>query len=67
MTRAIFEQWAEFRKLLKFPDQQATTDVVYAIAAVIMGEETVTLPKGLGPTIVHMKQYINNLYKIVAT
>jgi len=26
------------------------------MAAVIMGEETVTLPPGLGPTIVHMKR-----------
>jgi hypothetical protein len=29
------------------------------MAAVIIGEETVTLPTSLGPTIVHMKRYIN--------
>jgi hypothetical protein len=34
---------------------------VYAIAAKIMGVEHVTLPLGLGPTIVHMKQHINGL------
>jgi hypothetical protein len=59
LVRAIFENWDEYKRLLKFPDDEPTTDVVYAIAAVIIGEETVTLPKGLGPTIVHMKRYIN--------
>ena len=58
LVRVIFEQWTEFRRLLKFPDEQATTDVVYAMAAQIMGVETVTLPKGLGPQIVHMKRKI---------
>lgn len=61
LVRSIFENWADYKKLLKFPDEEPTTDVVYAIAAVIIGEETVTLPKGLGPTIVHMKQHINQL------
>ena len=59
MVRAIFEQWAEYRSLLKFPDELATTDVVYAMAAIIIGPERVTLPEGLGSTIVHMKRYIN--------
>ena len=58
LVRAIFEQWTEFRKLLKFPDDEATTDVVYAMAAQIMGVENVTLPKNFGPQIVHMKQKI---------
>jgi hypothetical protein len=44
--------------LLKFPDQEPTTDVVYAVIANIMGPETVTLPKGIGPSIVHMKKRI---------
>ena len=59
LVRQIFEQWNEYKTLLKFPDEQPTTDVVYAMAAVIMGTEKVTLPKGLGPNIVHMKRYIN--------
>lgn len=59
LVRAIFEQWAEYRSLLKFPDELPTTDVVYAMAAIIIGPERVTLPEGLGPTIVHMKRYIN--------
>jgi len=58
LVRNIFENWAEFRTLLKFPDESATTDVVYAMAAVILGPELVTLPKGLGPQIVHMKRNI---------
>ena len=59
LVKLIFENWTEYKKLLKFPDDEATTDVVYAMAAVIMGLERVTLPKGLGPTIVHMKRHIN--------
>jgi hypothetical protein len=59
LVKQIFEQWNEYKTLLKFPDEMPTTDVVYAIAAVIMGPERVTLPVGLGPTIVHMKRYIN--------
>lgn len=58
LVRAIFEQWAEFRRLLKFPDEQATTDVVYAMASQIIGVENVTLPQDVGPQIVHMKQKI---------
>ena len=55
LVRTIFEQWDSYRTLLKFPDELPTTDVVYAMAAVVMGVERVTLPVGLGPTIVHMK------------
>ena len=58
LVRMIFEHWDQYRTLLKFPDEEPTTDVVYAIAATIMNPETVTLPLGLGPTIVHMKQRI---------
>ena len=58
LTRNIFENWAQFRTLLKFPDELPTTDVVYATAAVIMGVETVTLPVGMGPQITHMKRGI---------
>ena len=59
LVKAVFENWTEYKKLLRFPDDVPTTDVVYAIVAVIMGVEHVTLPAGLGPTIVHMKRYIN--------
>jgi hypothetical protein len=59
LVQHIFENWSGFRKLLKFSEDSPSTDVVYAIAAQIMGPETVTLPAGFGPTIVHMKQHIN--------
>jgi len=59
LVQNIFLNWTHYRKLLKRPDELATTDVVYAMAAVIMGTERVTLPAGLGPTIVHMKRHIN--------
>ena len=61
LVRNIFENWTQYRKLLKMSDDDASTDVVYAMAAVIMGTEHVTLPAGLGPTIVHMKKHINPL------
>lgn len=59
LVRKIFENWNQFKTLLKFPDNQATTDVVYAMAAQIIGIEICTLPYGVGPSIVHMKQHIN--------
>jgi len=57
LVRAMFEDWSRCRQLLKFPDDQPTTDVIYAMAAQIMGPDRVTLPAGLGPTIVHMKRH----------
>lgn len=62
LVKTIFQHWQDFKKLLKYPDEQATTDVVYAMAAKIMGPDRVTLPPGLGPTIVHMKRHINALH-----
>ena len=56
LVRNIFEQWDSYKTLLMYPDELPTTDVVYAMAAVIMVPERVTLPEGLGPTIVHMKK-----------
>jgi len=58
LVRYAFENWPAVKTLLRFPDDQPTTDLVYAIAAHIMGPEQVTLPAGLGPTIVHMKRHI---------
>lgn len=58
LVRKIFEDWSSFKVLLKFPDDEPSTDLVYAMAAEIMGKELVTLPAGLGPRIVHMKSRI---------
>ena len=47
-VRSIFENWTEYRTLLKFPDEEPSTDVVYAMAADIIGRERVTLPVEIG-------------------
>ena len=57
-VRRIFQHWTQYKTLIKFPDDRPSTDLVYAMAAEIMGRETVTLPVGLGPTIVHMKRRV---------
>ncbi len=62
LVRNIFENWEKFKKLLRFPEDHASTDVVYGMAAKIMGPDNVTLPLGLGPSIVHMKRHINALH-----
>ena len=58
LVRLIFEHWIEYKTLLKFHEESPSTDLVYAMAAKIMGPESVTLPQGLGPNIVHMKKHI---------
>lgn len=58
LIKDVFENWDQYKTLLRFPDELPTTDVVYAMVAIIMGVETVTLPPGFGPTIVHMKQHM---------
>jgi len=59
-TRAIWENWAEFRSNLKCNvDEQATTDWVYAIASHIIGVERTTFPQFEPMSMVHMKKFIN--------
>jgi hypothetical protein len=58
LVEKIFSNWSSYKTLLKFPEEVPSTDVVYAMAAQIIGPELVTLPAGFGPTIVHMKQHI---------
>ena len=58
LVRNIFENWAEYKTLLKFPDEESSTDLVYAIAAQIIGPELVTMPFTSYPRIVHMKRHI---------
>ena len=57
-VRNIFENWPHYRSMLKFPEEVPSTDVVYAIAATIIGPELCTLPFASYPTIVHMKRHI---------
>ena len=58
LVRNIFENWTEYRTLLKFPDDMPTTDLVYAMAAQIIGPELVTMPFASYPRIVHMKRHM---------
>lgn len=59
LIKNIFVEWASYKTLLKFPEEVPSTDVVYAMAAQIIGPEQVTLPLGFGPQIVHMKPGMN--------
>ena len=59
LVKNIFKNWDSYKILLKFPEQVPSTDVVYAMAAQILGPEQVTLPPGVGPQIVHMKSGMN--------
>jgi len=58
LVRNIFENWAEYKTLLKFPDEEPTTDLVYAMVAQIMGPELVIMPFASYPRIVHMKRHM---------
>ena len=58
LVRRIFEHWAEYKTLLKFSDEIPTTDLVYAVAAQIIGPELVTMPFATYPQIVHMKRHM---------
>jgi hypothetical protein len=58
-VRRIFENWNDYKIMLKFPDEVPSTDLVYAMAAQIVGPELVTMPFASYPKIVHMKRYIN--------
>jgi len=62
IVRNVFENWDEYKTILKCnSDEQATTDWVYAIACHILGEENTTLPTFTDMSMVHMKKFINNL------
>lgn len=58
LVRDIFANWPAIKSLLKFPEDQPSTDVVYAIAAQAMGPELVTMPFTSYPQITHMRPRI---------
>lgn len=58
LVRNIFENWVDYKQLVKFPEDEPSTDFVYAMAAQIMGPERVTMPFASYPNIVHMKRHI---------
>jgi hypothetical protein len=57
LVRDIFANWEHVRTLIKFAPAVADTDLVYAMAAQIMGEHRVTMPFVTYPQIVHMKAH----------
>ena len=60
-VREIFDNWPAVMSELKFAaDQPLNTDLAYAIAVRLIGEEKLTLP-GSVPGLIHMKGRINNL------
>jgi len=60
-VRQIFDQWAIVMTALKFgAEQPLNTDLAYAIAVRLIGEDILTLP-GSVPSLIHMKSRINNL------
>lgn len=56
-VRDIFEHWQQYSKMLKFADEKPSTDLVYAMAAQIVGVDHVTMPFATYPKIVHMKRH----------
>lgn len=56
-VRDIFERWDQYRTMLRFPEEIPSTDLVYAMAALIIGSEQVTLPFATYPKIIHMKRH----------
>lgn len=57
LVRAVFENWPKYRGLLKFAPEQPDTDLVYALAAEIIGRDLVTMPFASYPKISHMRQH----------
>jgi hypothetical protein len=56
-VKIIFSDWGRYRRLIKYPEAVPSTDLVYAMAAQIVGPEQVTLPFAAYPRMVHMKQH----------
>jgi hypothetical protein len=60
IVKEIFENWEEYKKILKCnPNEIATTDWVYALACHVMGVEKTTMPGFNEMSMVHMKSFIN--------
>lgn len=65
LVRNIFENWDNYKKSLRYcaDSEIATTDIVYAIAVSIFGEERCLIPSSVNPLKwVHMKPRIINTF-----
>jgi hypothetical protein len=62
IVRDIFENWEEYKAILKCnPQEEASTDWVYAIACHILTPEKTMLPNFNEFSMIHMKQFVNGL------
>jgi len=59
LVRNIFQNWNQYKKLLKFADEFPTTDLVYGMAVKIIGIENILWPWNSDISITHMKKNIN--------
>jgi len=60
IVRDVFENWEEYKKILKCNQTEVvTTDWVYSIACHIMGVEKTIMPTFTEMSMVHMKPFIN--------
>jgi len=60
VVRNVFENWEEYKSILRCnPQEEVSTDWVYAIACHIVGKEKTTLPTFTEMSMVHMKQFVN--------
>jgi len=62
LVRNLFDNWNRVQTQIKMGmNDDGTTDLVYAIAAKMIGIDKVTLPNTTYPSIIHMKGKVNNL------
>lgn len=62
IVKDVFDNWEKYKSILKCNnDEIVTTDWAYSIAIHILGKEKTTLPNFESMSMIHMKQYINNL------
>ena len=62
IVKDIFDNWDKYISILKCNiNEPVTTDWVYAIACHVLGVEKTTLPNFTDMSMVHMKQYVNEL------
>jgi hypothetical protein len=60
-ARQLFEQWDSVQAELKQCDQQPSTDLIFAIAAEVVGRDQCTIPTMDYINFVHMKPDINRI------
>jgi len=67
LAEQIYSNWAHIRDhlLINCRDNEPTTDVVYALAAKLLGVENCTLPEADFINFVHMKADINKLSRYI--